>query len=543
MKDKILVTCAFPYSNGPIHIGHLLEHIQADILVRYNRMKNNKIWFICADDAHGTAITLKARKNNVSEKFLIKNILKEHKQDFINFNISYDKYYSTHSKENLYLVKKIFYILKKNKLIKKKIIKQFYDNYKKIFLPDRYVFGSCPVCNSNKEYGDNCSSCGAFYSVNDLINPMSIFSKKTPILKETEHLFFNISYFKKILKKWIFSDVFSNNVYKKVLEWFNIGLKDWNISRDYPYFGFKIPGFKKKYFYVWFDASIGYISTFKKLSLEKSEINFSEFWDKNSNTKLYNFIGKDIIYFHSIFWPSILSAINFRKPTKIYVHGHVKLNDKKFSKSNNYIISAKKWLKHFDSDSLRYYYASKISNSIDDINISANDFINNVNSGLVNKIVNLASRNAKLINKYFDGMLSKKMNDSYIKEYNNFLNKFNKINYFFENVEYKNIIIEILKISDFANLYISKKAPWNFVNNNNLSYVQNVCSMGINFFIVIMTYIKPIIPDLSNKVEDFLNMSLTFENIKFPLLNHKISNVKILYKKILIKDFEKLLKK
>ncbi|WP_343154857.1 methionine--tRNA ligase [Buchnera aphidicola (Pseudoregma panicola)] len=541
MKKKILITCAFPYANGSIHIGHLLEHIQADILVRYKKMMNYKVWFICADDAHGTAITIKANENNVSEEYLISQVLKEHKKDLFDFDILYNKYYSTHSKENLFFVKKAFNCLKKKRLIKIKTIKQFYDNSKNIFLSDRYVYGSCPFCKSYKEYGDNCSSCGAFYSVTDLIDPISVFSKKKPVLKKTVHLFFNISHFKNILKKWIFSNVFNEKILKKVLEWLKIGLKDWNISRDDPYFGFKIPGFKKKYFYVWLDATIGYISTFKKLSKDLN-LNFKEFWCKKSNTKLYHFIGKDIIHFHSIFWPSLLDAMSFRKPTKIYVHGYVKINDKKLSKSKNYIISAKKWLKYFDSDSLRYYYASKISNGIEDVNINAKDFVYKINSGLVNKIVNLGFRNFKLINKYFDGMLAKNLEN--ISEYNNFLLKFKKVNIFFKDLKYKSVIIEILKIADFANYYINNKSPWSFIKKNtNLLYVQKVCSMGINFFKIIMTYMKPILPKLSKKVEFFLNSKLSFESLKSPLLNHKISNIKILYKRVSMKDFNKLLKK
>ncbi|BGI51323.1 MAG: methionine--tRNA ligase [Buchnera aphidicola (Ceratovacuna japonica)] len=541
MAKKILVTCALPYANGSIHIGHLLEHIQADIFVRYKKMMNNKVWFICADDSHGTAITIKANEKNVSEKFLISKVLKEHKKDFNNFDISYDIYYSTHSKENLFFVKKAFFSLQKKGLIKKKIIRQFFDEKKNMFLSDRHIYGSCPFCKSSKEYGDNCSSCGAFYSITDLLNPISFFSGKTPILKKTVHLFFDVSYFKNMLKKWIYSNVFNKKILKKVLEWFKIGLKDWNISRDYPYFGFKIPGFKKKYFYVWLDATIGYVSTFKKLS-KKYDLNFKEFWNKNSKTKLYHFIGKDIVNFHSIFWPSLLDAMSLRKPTKIYVHGHVKVNDKKISKSKkNYVINAKKWIKYFDSDSLRYYYASKLSNSIEDVNINGKDFTYNINSGLVNKIINLASRNAKLINKYFDGMLSKNLYS--IKEYNSFLLKFNKIKIFFKKLEYRKIIIEILKIADFANFYINKKSPWIFLKKNDLLYVQNICSMGINFFRIIMTYMKPILPKLSKKVEDFLGIELNFNNVKVPLLNHKISNIKILYKRVSIKDFNKLLKK
>ncbi|WP_343189165.1 methionine--tRNA ligase [Buchnera aphidicola (Chaitoregma tattakana)] len=538
MKKKILVTCALPYANGPIHIGHLLEHIQADIFVRYQKMKKNDVWFICADDAHGTAIMLKAQEKNISEEFLIKTVLEDHKKDFYNFDISHDIYHSTHSKENLRFVLKVFDILKTKKMISEKFVNQFFDESSKMFLPDRYINGTCPVCNSSSEFGDSCTSCGSFYSVLELINPISVVSGNVPILKRTLQVFFNISLFENKIKKMLLSNVLEKDVSKKVVEWFEIGLRDWNISRDYPYFGFKIPGYKKKYFYVWLDAPIGYISTFKKLCSERN-INFNEFWDENSNTKLYHFIGKDIIYFHSIFWPAILNAISFRKPTKIYVHGYVKINDRKMSKSTKHLITAKNWYKNFDSDSLRYYYASKISNNIEDININAKDFVNSINSGLVNKIINLATRNASFINKYFHGMLYKKASN--ILEYRNFLNKFNKINLFFKNMKYRDVISEILKISNFANSYINDKAPWRFIQYKNMNYVQDVCSTGINFFRIIMTYMKPILPKLSNRVEYFLNSKLDFKNLAQPLFDHKINNVKFLYKRVKIKDFYKLI--
>ncbi|WP_428994248.1 methionine--tRNA ligase [Buchnera aphidicola] len=538
MKKKNLVTCALPYANGPIHIGHLLEHIQADIFVRYKRMIGEKVFFICADDAHGTAIMLKAEEKKISEKILIKKILEDHKKDFFNFNIIYDNYHSTHSKENLFFVKKAFYLLNKKKLIYIKKINQFYDIKKKMFLSDRYIKGTCPNCNCKNQYGDNCSLCGSFYSVMDLLSPKSAISKSDLVLKDTTNIFFNLSYFEKILKKWIVSGVLDNAISKKVMEWFENGLKHWCISRDHPYFGFKIPGFKKKYFYVWLDAPIGYISTFKNLTNKNSKISFNEFWKKNSKNKLYHFIGKDIIYFHSIFWPALLDVMSFRKPTKIYVHGHVNINGKKISKSKNSVITAKKWLKNFNSDSLRYYYASKISKNSQDININAYDFFNKINSGLVNNVVNLAMRNASFINKYFDGMLSKKIYD--IKNYKSFILKTNKIDFFFKNMQYKDVINEILKISSFANFYINKKSPWVFIKNvNKFNYVQNVCSLGINFFRIIMIYLKPIVPSLSHKVEFFLNTKLNFKNIKRPLINHKISNIKILYKKIFIEDCKK----
>lgn len=528
---KILVTCALPYANGSIHIGHMLEHIQADIWVRYQRMRGHEVWFVSADDAHGTAIMLKAESLGISPKELIKNIGIEHKKDFFNFNISHDNYHSTHSVENLYLSRAIFTCLNKKKLIKEKEIFQFYDDIKKIFLPDRFIQGTCPVCKSNKQYGDNCEICSATYEPVDLINPISIISGEKPILKNTKHLYFNLPFFSKMLKNWIHSGVLQSSVMKKTEEWLKSGLKSWGISRDAPYFGFKIPNFSDKYFYVWLDAPIGYISSFKNLCSKNKKLNFNDFWNKKSDYELYHFIGKDIIYFHTLFWPAILEAASFRKPNGIFVHGHLTMNGIKLSKSRGFLIKASDWIKYFDSDSLRYYFASKTSNNINDIEMNLEDFIQKINSDIVNKLVNLASRNAGFIHKHFDGYLSNKLGD--IELYQHFISSRYKIEYFLENREFSSVIRESMKLVDMANQYINEKKPWLIqITEITISDIHMISTMGINLFRVIMIFLKPILPDLAKKTELFLNSHLIWDAIHKPLLSHKIRIFTPLYQRI-----------
>ncbi|BBI01106.1 methionine--tRNA ligase [Buchnera aphidicola (Nipponaphis monzeni)] len=534
---KMLVTCAFPYANGSIHLGHILEQVQADIWVRFQRMKGHELWFICADDSHGTAIMLKAQEENISPENLINKSLKEHKSDFIKFSIIHDNYHTTHSKENKFYVKKIYQILQKKKLIITKTISQFYDINKKIFLPDRFIKGSCPVCYAINQYGDHCDQCSSIYNAIDLIKPISILSKTSPILKKSLHLFFDLPQFSNFLKLWITSGVLQIQIINKIKEWFAIGLKQWNISRDAPYFGFKIPGYEDKYFYVWLDAPIGYISTFKNLCNNKTMLEINEYWNKYSKTELYHFIGKDIIYFHSLFWPAILKACSLRQPTKIFVHGYVTINGNKLSKSKGSLINANQWLKHLDSDSLRYYYASKLSSNIKDIEINLEDFYKKINSDIVNKIVNLASRCAKFINKYCDNTLSNVLLD--YKIHKNFVSSSSIIEKLFKNREYNKAIREVIKQTNFANQYITNKSPWIlFKDKKNKKHVHMIYSMGINFFKIIMTWLKPIIPNLSQKSENFLKVNLQWSNIHIPLLNHKISLFVPLYEKI---DYKKII--
>ncbi|CAL4318886.1 Methionine--tRNA ligase [Buchnera aphidicola (Chaitophorus sp. 3695)] len=530
-NKKILVTCALPYANGPIHIGHLLEHIQADIWVRYHRMKGKVVFFICADDSHGTAIMLKSKLMNICPEDLIKIIFKKHLKDLSNFNISYDNYSHTHSKENLYFSQKIFLILKNKGYIKEKNIFQLYDPIENIFLPDRLVKGQCPKCFVINQYGDHCENCGSVYNAQDLINPKSQISGVTPILKDSVHLFLNLPHFEKKLKLWINSGILDINIKNKIKEWFKKGLKLWDISRDAPYFGFNIPGYINKYFYVWLDAPICYISTFKKLCIKNKRINFKEFWKNSKTTDLYHFIGKDIIYFHSIFWPAILEGINFRKPTKIFVHGYVTFNKEKMSKSKNKLIKASTWLKFFDSDSLRYYYASKSSSSVKDIEFNLKEFINRINSDIVNKIVNLASRCSSFINNDFNGLLGNKLLD--LDLYSLFLQKNKKIYKLFKYRKYSSIIYIIVRYAEKSNYYINNEKPWNLFKNDKYNIkIQLICTMGINLFRFLITWLKPIMPDLSSRVEKFLNIKLSWESLSTPLLNHKISKFNHLYHRL-----------
>ncbi|QIQ41720.1 MAG: methionine--tRNA ligase [Buchnera aphidicola (Microlophium carnosum)] len=538
---KILVTCALPYANGSIHIGHMLEHIQADIWVRYHRMRGHEVWFVSADDAHGTAIMLKSKDLGISSNELIKNIRKEHQIDFLNFKISHDNYYSTHSVENLYLLRKIFTCLNKQGLIKEKQISQLYDDEKKIFLPDRFIKGTCPICRSKHQYGDNCEICSSTYEPIDLINPISVISGTKPILKNTKHLYFDLPFFSDMLKIWIHSGVLENSVIKKTEEWFKVGLKSWCISRDAPYFGFKIPKYLNKYFYVWLDAPIGYISTFKNLCFKNKKLNFHELWNEKSSYELYHFIGKDIIYFHTLFWPAILEAFSFRKPNKIFVHGYLTINGLKLSKSRGALIKARDWIKCFDSDSLRYYYASKSSNKIHDIEINLEDFVCKINSDIVNKLVNLASRNASFINKYFNGYLSSTLSD--MKLYQYFVNASSNIESFLENREFNFVVRESMRLLDVANQYINKKKPWKIERTEkNIIELQKICTMGINLFRIVMIFLKPIIPDLAMKTESFLLSKLTWNDIKNPLLSHQINEFIPLYKRISIKKILELIK-
>lgn len=530
-SKKILVTCALPYANGPIHIGHLLEHIQADIWVRYHRMIGKTVFFICADDSHGTAIMLKAKLMSTHPEKLIKKVFKQHLRDLLSFNISYDNYSHTHSKKNLYYLNKIFFILKNKGYIKKKNIFQLYDFKENIFLPDRLVKGTCPRCLIIDQYGDHCENCGCVYNAKDLIDPKSQISGITPILKSSTHFFFNLPIFEKKLKSWINSNVLDINVKNKIKEWFKTGLKLWDISRDAPYFGFKIPGYQDKYFYVWLDAPICYISTFKNFCEKNKSINFKEFWKNSKTTDLYHFIGKDIIYFHSIFWPAILEGINFRKPTKIFVHGYVTLNKKKMSKSKNELIKAQTWLKFFDSDSLRYYFACKSSCVIQDIEFNLQEFINRINSDIVNKIVNLAARCARFINDYFDNMLSSQLSDLLL--YNLFLKNNIKISEFFKSRKYSSVVYNIIKYAEQSNNYINSKKPWNLYKKNKYHFkIQLICTMGINLFRFLITWLKPIMPNLVSRAEKFLNIKTSWESLKIPLLNHKISKFSHLYHRL-----------
>jgi methionyl-tRNA synthetase len=531
VAKKILVTCALPYANGSIHLGHMLEHIQADIWVRYQRMRGNQVYFICADDAHGTPIMLKAQQLGIAPEQMIAEMSQEHQTDFAGFDISYDNYHSTHSDENRELSELIYTRLKENGFIKNRTISQLYDPEKGMFLPDRFVKGTCPKCKSPDQYGDNCEVCGATYSPTELINPQSVVSGATPVMRDSEHYFFDLPEFSAMLQAWTRSGALQEQVANKMQEWFESGLQQWDISRDAPYFGFEIPGAPGKYFYVWLDAPIGYMGSFKNLCDKRGDIDFDAFWKKDSDAELYHFIGKDIVYFHSLFWPAMLEGSNFRKPTNLFVHGYVTVNGAKMSKSRGTFIKASTWLQHLDADSLRYYYAAKLSSRIDDIDLNLEDFVQRVNADIVNKVVNLASRNAGFINKRFDGKLSAELADPEL--YKTFTDASASIGEAWNSREFGRAVREIMALADVANRYVDEQAPWVVAKQEGRDAdLQAICSMGINMFRVLMTWLKPVLPSLTERTEAFLNVEMRWDGIQQPLLDHKISAFKALYSRI-----------
>ncbi|MGB9098990.1 methionine--tRNA ligase [Erwinia sp.] len=531
VAKKILVTCALPYANGSIHLGHMLEHIQADIWVRYQRMRGNQVYFICADDAHGTPIMLKAQQLGIAPEQMIADMSQEHQTDFAGFDISYDNYHSTHSEENRELSELIYTRLKENGFIKNRTISQLYDPEKGMFLPDRFVKGTCPKCKSPDQYGDNCEVCGATYSPTELINPQSVVSGATPVMRDSEHFFFDLPEFSAMLQAWTRSGALQEQVANKMQEWFESGLQQWDISRDAPYFGFEIPGAPGKYFYVWLDAPIGYMGSFKNLCDKRGDIDFDAFWKKDSDAELYHFIGKDIVYFHSLFWPAMLEGSNFRKPTNLFVHGYVTVNGAKMSKSRGTFIKASTWLQHLDADSLRYYYAAKLSSRIDDIDLNLEDFVQRVNADIVNKVVNLASRNAGFINKRFGGKLSAELADPEL--YKTFTDASASIGEAWSSREFGRAVREIMALADVANRYVDEQAPWVVAKQEGRDAdLQAICSMGINMFRVLMTWLKPVMPSLTERTEAFLNVEMSWDGIQQPLLDHNISAFKALYSRI-----------
>ncbi|EYU15743.1 methionine--tRNA ligase [Photorhabdus aegyptia] len=531
VAKKLLVTCALPYANGPIHLGHMLEHIQADIWVRFQRMRGKEVHFICADDAHGTPIMLKAQQMGTAPEEMIATVNQEHHQDFTGFSVSYDNYHSTHSEENQAFSTKIYLELKKNGHIKNRTISQLYDPEKNMFLPDRFVKGSCPKCKAEDQYGDNCEVCGSTYSPTELISPRSAVSGATPEMRETEHFFFDLPAFSDMLQAWTRSGALQEQVANKMQEWFESGLQQWDITRDAPYFGFEIPDAPGKYFYVWLDAPIGYMGSFQNLCDKRGNLSFDEFWAKDSTTDLYHFIGKDIVYFHSLFWPAMLEGSGYRKPTNVFVHGYVTVNGAKMSKSRGTFIKASTYLDHLDADCLRYYYAAKLSARIDDIDLNLEDFVQRVNSDIVNKVVNLASRNAGFINKRFNGKLADKLADPAL--YQQFIDGAKVIAEEFNNREFSKAIRGIMALADLANRYVDEQAPWVVAKEEGRdAELQAICSMGINLFRVLMTFLKPVLPNLAERAEAFLNTELTWHGIEEPLLDHQVSAFKALFNRI-----------
>lgn len=534
-KRKILVTCALPYANGSIHLGHLLEHIQTDIWVRFQRMRGNETYFVCADDAHGTPIMLKAQELGVTPEEMIAGIRDEHMRDFNDFHISFDNYHSTHSDENKAFAEEIYNKLHANGHIKTRTISQLYDPEKGMFLPDRFVKGTCPKCKSEDENGDSCDNCGATYSPTEVINPRSVVSGATPILKDSEHYFFDLPAFEQMLKDWTTGGSLQEEMANKLSEWFDSGLKQWDISRDAPYFGFEIPNAPGKFFYVWLDAPIGYMGSFKNLC-DKQNIDFDSYWKENSDAELYHFIGKDIIYFHSLFWPAMLEGAGYRKPTSVYAHGFVTVNGAKMSKSKGTFIKGRTYLDHLNPEYLRYYYAAKLTNRIDDLDLNLEDFAQRVNSDLVGKVVNIASRCASFITKRFDGMLSETIDDQALAD--EVTSAGDRLAELYENREFGKAMREIMALADKVNEYIAVKEPWQLIKDETKQQeVQNICSLGINLFRTLMIYLKPVLPVLAESTEDFLNDELLWEGHKTLLTSHKINKFKALLQRV---DMDKI---
>ena len=502
---KILVTSALPYANGSIHLGHLVEYIQTDIWVRFHKMQGHHVHYVCADDTHGTPIMLRAEKEGITPETLIANVHKEHSADFSEFLVQFDNYYSTNAPENKELSQSIYKKLKAAGKISTKTIEQFYDPVKNMFLPDRFIKGECPKCHAKDQYGDSCEVCGATYNPTELINAYSAVSGAAPVRKETEHYFFKLSECEQFLKDWTRSGTLQGEAANKMGEWFENGLNDWDISRDAPYFGFEIPDAPGKYFYVWLDAPIGYMASFKKLCADQG-LDFDEYWAKDSQTELYHFIGKDILYFHALFWPATLEFSEHRKPTQIFAHGFLTVNGEKMSKSRGTFITARSYLDHIKNpEYLRYYYAAKLNNTMEDIDLNLEDFVARVNSDLVGKYINIASRTAGFINKRFAGQLNPSADNSVIAEIKASAAALAES---YAEREYSKALREIMRLADVANGFVAEKAPWVMAKQEGQdAALQQVCSDALEMFRLLTLYLKPVLPKLAGEIEQFLNIA------------------------------------
>ncbi|SDK35923.1 methionyl-tRNA synthetase [Methylophilus rhizosphaerae] len=507
MTRKILVTSALPYANGSIHLGHLVEYIQTDIWVRFQKMQGHTVHYVCADDTHGTPIMLRAEKEGITPEALIEKVHAEHSQDFAEFLVQFDNYYSTNSEENRQLSGNIYRALKANGKIASKTIEQYFDPVKNMFLPDRFIKGECPKCHAKDQYGDNCEVCGATYSPTDLINPYSAVSGATPVRKETEHYFFKLSECVDFLRDWTRSGTLQAEAANKMNEWLGEAgenkLSDWDISRDAPYFGFEIPDAPGKYFYVWLDAPIGYMASFKNLC-SKAGLDFDEYWKKDSSTELYHFIGKDILYFHALFWPATLAYSGHRTPTQVFAHGFLTVNGEKMSKSRGTFITARSYLDHVKNpEYLRYYYAAKLNGSMEDIDLNLEDFVARVNSDLVGKYINIASRTAGFIAKKFDNKLIPAQH-AVIDEMRTAAPAIAEA---FVARDFARALRDIMKLTDAANAYVAEAAPWVVAKDDSkAAELHTICSNALEMFRLLTIYLKPVLPNIASAVEAFLNV-------------------------------------
>jgi methionyl-tRNA synthetase len=545
-QRRILVTSALPYANGPIHLGHLVEYIQTDIWVRFQKLRGHECWYVCADDTHGTPVMLRAQQEGVTPETLIARMSAEHQRDFAEFGIRFDNYYSTHSTENRELAELIYQRLQQAGHIARRTIQQAYDPVKQMFLPDRFIKGECPRCGAPDQYGDSCEVCGATYSPTELKNAVSALSGAKPVEKASEHYFFKLGDFADFLRTWLFPrehkddrDIHvQSEVANKLDEWFTAGLKDWDISRDAPYFGFEIPGAPGKYFYVWLDAPIGYMASFKNLcGSEKGRaagLYFDDFWaeDAKDKTDLYHFIGKDILYFHALFWPAILEGSGFRKPTAIFAHGFLTVNGQKMSKSRGTFINARTYLNHLNPEYLRYYFAAKLGSRLEDIDLSLDDFVTRVNSDLVGKFVNIASRCAGFIVNKFNGQLElpQQLFDYGARHFGvkketliaEFQAQAEVIARHYDEREFGKVLREVMRLADIANQFVDEQKPWELAKQaGNEEKLQHVCSIALNLFRLLTIYLKPVLPALAGNVEKFLNIPALHWNDANSLLPDK----------------------
>lgn len=530
-KRKILVTSALPYANGDIHLGHLMEVIQTDIWVRMQKLRGHDCIYVCADDAHGTAIMLSAEAQGITPQQLIDRVNAQHQRDFADFLIGFDNYYSTHSEENRLLSESIYKAMDANGHIERRSIRQMFDPEKNLFLADRYIVGTCPKCKTDNQYGDNCESCGSTYSPAELIDPRSAISGATPVEKESEHFFFDLPVFRDMLKQWTRSGTLQEQVANKVSEWLDDDLQQWDISRDAPYFGFEIPGAPGKYFYVWVDAPIGYMASFQNYC-EKNAVNFDEYWKTDSDCEVYHFIGKDIVNFHTLFWPAVLTSAGYRRPSAVYVHGFLTVDGTKMSKSRGTFVNARTYLDHLNPEYLRYYLAAKLSSGIDDLDLNLEDFAQRVNSDLVGKVVNIASRCAGFIGKGFDGMLATQPdNPELLADIQSIAEE---VAQFYEKREYGKAIRLIMTRADAANQYINDKEPWVIAKTDKQSpELQAICSTGINAFRLLICYLKPVLPGIAAQAEEFMAIEpLLWKDSSDILSNHRINNFKPLITRV-----------
>ena len=540
MSRRILVTSALPNANGPIHLGHVLEQIQTDIWVRFQRMRGNQAIYVCADDTHGTATMIKAEQEGVAAETLVENMRQLHVADSQGFLIAHDNYYSTHSPENQHYSELIYNRLQKAGLIFTEEVEQLYDPEKGLFLADRFVVGSCPKCKTPDQYGDNCENCGATYNANELIDPKSIFSGATPELRGSDHYFFDLGRYTDFLKEWTRSGAVQPEIANKLAEWLDDGLRAWDISRDAPYFGFTIPGTTDKYFYVWMDAPIGYMASFQNLCDQGNDLNFDDFWAADSSAEVHHFIGKDIVNFHALFWPAVLDGANFRTPTKVHTHGFLTVDGTKMSKSRGTFILAKTYLDHLSPEYLRYYYAAKLNGSADDLDLNLEDFVARVNADLVGKVINIASRTAGFLVKQFDGVLADTVYDEALMA--QFHAQVEPIAALFEAGDTAKAMREVTALADAANQYIAKHEPWNMAKDpEQRDAVQLVCSQGINMFRCLAIFLKPVLPEMAEKAEAFLNVEpLAWADAEAPLLGHTISKFKPMLQRIETAQIDKM---